>query len=104
MRPVKPTQMFATDRIAYLLAFHTAKNRTQRTVAQKEMRFTMSHTLFYQSCKWAGFVGSDWGLSLPKCFGTISGLHTKPFNNIQSNVFFSKVRSICCAHQGYFCE
>jgi len=47
--------MFATDGFAYPLAFHTAKNRTKRTVAQKEMRFTMSHTLSYQSCK-SGWV------------------------------------------------
>jgi len=50
----------------------------------------MSHMLSYQSCKsgWVFRVGSDWGLSLPKCFGTISGLHAKPFYSIQSNVFF----------------
>jgi len=48
----------------------------------------MSHTLSYQSCKSGWFFGSDWGLSLPKCFGTISGLHTTPFHNIQSNFFF----------------
>ena len=28
------------------------------------------------------------GLSLPKCFGPISSLHAKLFDNIQSNNFF----------------
>jgi len=34
-------------------------------------------------------VGSGSGLSLSKYFGSISGLHTKVFYNIQSNDFFS---------------
>ena len=50
---------------------------------------------------WLG-PGSD--ISLSKCFGPISGLHTKLFCNIQSNDFFSFVTYICCIPSGDFCE
>ena len=49
-------------------------------------------------------VGPGSGLSLSKCFGPISGLHTKLFYNIQSNDFFSFMMYIFCAHHGDVCE
>ena len=50
----------------------------------------MVATLPTQSCKSdrAFRVGLGLGLSLSKCFGPISDLHTKLFYNIQSKDFF----------------
>ena len=44
------------------------------------------------------------GLSLLKCFRPISGLHTKPFYNIQSNDFFLPWRTIVALNHGDCCE
>ena len=49
-----------------------------------EIRFSVWHRVVSR----AGLFGSGSGLSLSKCFGPISGLHTELFYNIQSNDFF----------------
>jgi len=56
-----------------------AGNKSAEICVKVMQRF---HTLQPGVVSRAGLFWSDSGLSLPKCFGPISGLHTKLFHNI----------------------